>query len=138
MTILIHRTGPGAKSLIICDNCGETEERLTCTCKKSKLHYCDSECKIEHQTNKKRGAYITSVNDLQYRTDRGKERKDAKNKKKDEVKKRCMTCGRIYYGPPGGFPKSRDPNKPEPGICPICSHRIPYDEGETAGVVNHG
>jgi len=137
MTILTLNTGPGAKSLVMCDACGLQEERLTCTCKKSKLHFCDIDCKIEYQTNKTRAPYITSDNDLQYRTDRGKERRDAKNKKKDEVKKRCMTCGRIYYGPPGDFPKSRDPNEPEPGVCD--SHqRIPYDEGETAGVVNSG
>ena len=135
MTVLTLKEGPGAKSLIQCDNCGQEEERLTCTCKKSKFHYCDSECKIEHQTNKRRGAYSKSVYDFQYRQDRGKERKDAKLKEHDKVKKRCMVCGRIYYGAPGNFPKSRDPELPEPGICDICSKRIPYDEGETAGVV---
>jgi len=135
LTILILRTGPGAKSLIVCDNCGEEEERLTCTIK-SKLHFCDSECKIEHQTNKTRAPYITSDNDARYRIDRGRERRDAKLLKEHEVKKRCMRCGQIYKGPPGGFPKSRDPNIPEPGLCDICSKRIPYDEGEQAGVVN--
>lgn len=135
MTILIHKTGPGAKSLIACDNCGEQEYRLTCTCKKSKLHFCDVECKIEYQTNKKRGAYIKSVNDLKYRQDRGVERKDAKLKKQGLTKKRCMRCNIIYEGPPGNFPKSRNPDEPEPGLCEVCSKRIPYDEGEQAGMV---
>ncbi|MBA7681550.1 hypothetical protein ES703_89890 [subsurface metagenome] len=135
MTILTRNEGPGAKSLIVCDNCGEQEYRLTCTCKKSKLHFCDSQCKIEYQTNRKRGAYIKLDNYFKYRTDRGEDRKDAKLLKQNMVKKRCITCGRIYYGPPGNFPKSRDPNKPEPGLCEACSKRIPYDEGETAGVV---
>ena len=96
MTILTRKEGPGAKSLIVCDNCGEEEERLTCTIKKSKLHFCDAECKIEYQTNKKRGSYRKSVNDIEYRTDRGNERKDAKLKIQDKVKKRCLACGRIY------------------------------------------
>ena len=136
MTILRLTEGPGAKSLITCDNCGEEEERLTCTIKKSKLHFCDMECKIEHQRNKKRGSYIKSVNNIQYRTDRGKEHRDAHLKKQDMVKKPCTKCKMEYYGPPGGFPKSRNPKEPEPGLCEICSKRIPYDEGESAGVVN--
>ena len=136
MTLLRQlTTGPGAKSLIQCDNCGEEEERLTCTIKKSKLHFCDAECKVEHQTNKRRGAYSKSVYDFQYRQDRGEERKDAKLLKENMVKKRCMKCGREYDGPPGDFPKNRDSNEPEPGICDACSKRIPYDEGESAGVV---
>jgi len=84
---------------------------------------------------KSKYGWIRGYTDHEYRKDRTAERKDAKNKKKDEVKKRCMACGHIYYGPPGAFPKDRDPEKPEPGLCPVCSQRIPYDEGETAGVV---
>lgn len=135
MTILTLREGPGAKSLIKCDNCGEEEERLTCTCKKSKFHYCDSECKIEHQTNKKRGAYIKPIKDIQYRADKGNERRDAKLKKQDKVKKRCTKCKKEYEGPPGGFPKDRDPNEPEPGRCPVCSKLTVYEQ-DYGGMVN--
>ena len=129
MTILILRTGAGAKSLVKCDTCGEEEERLTCTCKKSKLHFCDLECKAEYGHIPGDGHVYS-----QYHKDMCLERRDAKLLKQDEVKKRCMTCGRIYYGPPGDFPKGRDPNEPEPGLCG-CKQRIPYDAGETAGMV---
>lgn len=129
MTILQLNTGPGARSLIACNNCGEQEERLTCTIKKSKLHFCDMECKSEY-------GWIDGRVESEYHKRKQLEAKDAKLKKKDKVKKRCMRCKRIYYGPPGGFPESRDPNEPEPGLCDACSKRSPYDEGESAGVVN--
>jgi len=130
MTILILK--PGGKSVLKCDNCGIHFERVTHRIKPRKLHFCSTRCRIIYQ--KKNGTYRKSVKDIAYRTAKIQGYKDAKNKKKDEVKKRCMTCGRIYYGPPGDFPKSRDPNEPEPGLCG-CKQRIPYDEGETAGVV---
>ena len=127
MTILTLREGPGAKCLVKCDNpnCGLEYEVLTCTCKKSKLHYCDSECRFPKPSK---------YSDPEYREEKRIERYDAKLLKEHEVKKRCMTCGRIYYGPPGGFPKNRDPKIPEPGLCG-CKQRIPYGEGESAGVV---
>ena len=129
MTILIFNSGPGAKSLVKCDNpaCGLEYEVLTCTCKKSKLHYCDSECRFGKPSK---------YSDPEYREEKRIERYDARLLKEHEVKKRCLRCKRKYEGPPGGFPKHNDPEYREPGICPNCSQRIPYDEGESAGVVN--
>lgn len=143
MTIIILKTGPGAYSLIQCDNCSTIFERLTSIVKnrRGQNHFCCLECKIAYQTHRKRRPYRTSPNDIKYRTDRGKEHKDAFLKKEDEVKKRCMKCGDIYYGAPGGFPKDRDPNKPEPGLCEICSKRDSYGaedyhEQDHVGLVN--
>ncbi|GAF94906.1 unnamed protein product, partial [marine sediment metagenome] len=115
-------------SLIVCDNCGEEEWRLTCTIKKSKRQFCDMECKSEY-------GWIDGRVESEYHKQKQLEAKDAKLKKKDKVKKRCMRCNIIYYGPPGDFPKSRDPKIPEPGLCDDHSKTIPYDEGESAGVV---
>ena len=129
MTILHHlTTGRGAKCLVKCDNpnCGLEYEVLTCTCKKSKKHFCDSECRFGKPSK---------YSDPEYREEKRIERYDARLLKKDEVKKRCTKCKREYDGPPGRFPKSMDPKKRQPGLCPACSQRIPYDEGETAGVV---
>ena len=133
MTILHHiTTGRGALSLIKCDACGKQTEELTSRIHKSILHFCDLQCKALYYSKKE------TPFQSQYHKDRQLEHKDAKNKKKDEVKKRCMRCNIIYKGPPGNFPKNRDPDEPEPGLCEVCSQNIPYDEGETAGVVNHG
>lgn len=127
MTILTLNSAYGALSLIKCDSCGATYECLTSKINKSKHHFCNLQCKSDYGTGK---PYI----DPQYRKDRQVERKDAHGKKKDEVKKRCLRCKRIYYGPPGGFPKSRDPNKPEPGLCG-CSTTTFYGEEDFAGGV---
>ena len=133
MTILTLREGPGAKSLVKCDNpnCGLEYEVLTCTCKKSKLHYCDSECRFGKPSK---------YSDPEYREEKRIERYDARLLKEDEVKKRCIRCGRIYEGPPGEFTKSRDKSKPEPGQCG-CINRAKYreedyHEQEHVGIVN--
>jgi len=121
MTILKLNVGHGAKSTIKCDACGATYERLTYTCKNSELHFCNLKCKAEYHSKKE--THIES----QYHKDRQLDHKDAKLKRQQKVKKRCMRCGEIYQGPPGGFPKNRDPDLPEPGLCPLHSNTTAYD-----------
>jgi len=116
MTILSLKTGHGAKSIIKCDACGAEYEMLTYTCKNSQHHFCNLECKAQYHS--KRETHIES----QYHKDRQLDHKDAKLKKQQKVKKRCMKCKTIYWGPPGNFPKNRDPDLPEPGLCPL--HQI--------------
>ena len=130
MTVISLKTGHAARSIIKCDSCGATYECLTSRIKNSQLHFCNLKCKAKYYGESK---YV----DAQYRRDRSKERKDSKLKKKDEVKKRCMRCGRLYYGPPGNFAKSRDPDLPEPGLCG-CSTTTFYGEEDFAGGVVRG
>lgn len=126
MTILTLKIGRGAKSLIQCDNCGATYDRLTSRIKDSKHHFCNMKCKSQV-------GWIDGRVESEYHKQKQREFKDAKNKKKDKAKKRCINCGRIYWGPRGNFPKNRDPNIPEPGLCG-CTKSTEEDYG--GGVVD--
>jgi len=126
--ILQLNKGRGAKSLIQCDNCGATHERFTSKINKSQRHFCNRKCKTSYTG-------VSNYSDAESRRERQRERKDAKLKKKDMAKKRCMKCGRIYDGPPGDFSKNRDKDKPEPGVCEVCSKSTFCDEWDYGGIM---
>lgn len=130
MTILELHLGRGAKSLIQCNGCNIETEELTSRIHKSILHFCNMRCKALYYS-KKETPFQTD-----YHKQKQLEHRDAKLKRQDEVKKRCMRCNITYYGPPGNFPETRDPNNPEPGVCSVCADTTMYDESDWgAGLV---
>lgn len=114
MLLELH-IGHGSKSTYQCDYCGKIFKRFTSKGRLSERHYCNKKCKDSDHG----GKTVSAVQKKHQKRMRDTYR-DAKELKKNAVKKRCTSCKKEYWGPPGCFPKSRDSDEPEPGVCDYC------------------